>query len=82
VLSNALIIAFASSSFDRTVLSLFPREASLAVRIAFVLIFEHFVLGVKVRIIRSRPQRATFTNAEPPNKTKCILLGSLCIPRT
>ncbi|KAJ3235140.1 Anoctamin-6 [Chytriomyces hyalinus] len=48
VITNGIVIAFASSSFKRSVLSQFDPESHLAIRILFVVAFEHFVGSVRI----------------------------------
>ncbi|KAJ3010147.1 UNVERIFIED_CONTAM: Anoctamin-7 [Siphonaria sp. JEL0065] len=48
VVTNAIVIAFASSSFHKNVVSRFSPNSQLAVRVLFVIVFEHFVAGIKV----------------------------------
>ncbi|KAJ3158194.1 Lysophospholipase 1 [Geranomyces michiganensis] len=43
---NALVIAFSSMAFDRFAVSVAP-ENTLAVKLGFVIVFEHTVLGLK-----------------------------------
>ncbi|KAJ3096591.1 Anoctamin-7 [Phlyctochytrium planicorne] len=50
VLTNAITIAFASSAFKREFLDRFPPESHLAVRILFIVVFEHVVFSIKVKI--------------------------------
>ncbi|KAJ3066661.1 hypothetical protein HDU98_010058, partial [Podochytrium sp. JEL0797] len=50
VLTNAIVIAFASSSFQANVVDRFPENSQLAIRILFVVAFEHFVGAVRVLV--------------------------------
>ncbi|KAI9330062.1 calcium-activated chloride channel-domain-containing protein [Obelidium mucronatum] len=48
VVTNAVVIAFASSSFQTNIVSRFSPDSQLAIRIIFVIVFEHFVGGIKI----------------------------------
>ncbi|KAI8616362.1 calcium-activated chloride channel-domain-containing protein [Chytriomyces sp. MP71] len=52
VVTNAIVIAFASSSFQRNVLDKFSPDSQLAVRIIFVVAFEHLVGSVRLAVRR------------------------------
>ncbi|KAJ3407276.1 Anoctamin-7 [Chytridiales sp. JEL 0842] len=59
ILVNALIVAFASTYFNRVYLGFVPKEYKLGAQLAFVLIFEHVVMFVVYVIDRVVPDMPT-----------------------
>ncbi|KAJ3016164.1 UNVERIFIED_CONTAM: Anoctamin-7 [Siphonaria sp. JEL0065] len=80
VVTNAIVIAFASSSFEKNIVVHFHVDSQLAVRVMFVIAFEHFVGGIRLLVrhfLPSTPQSVRVVMAKRAYRTALQTFGSL-----